>query len=59
MSNILYIKVDWPESQPILDWKPEYHDQVYPIDNMGYMVPQDLWEEFKKHPEEYIMNSRK
>lgn len=55
----MYVKIDWPESQPILDWKPEFHDQVYPIDNLGYMVPYELWVEFTFNPNAFIMNSRK
>jgi hypothetical protein len=59
MERQMYVKIDWPESQPILDWKPEFHDQVYPIDNFGYMVPCELWDEFTFNPNVFIMNSRK
>lgn len=55
----LYIKIEWPESQSILDWKSEFHDQVYPIDNLGYMVPVELWESYKKNPDPFIMGTRK
>lgn len=55
----LYIKIEWPESQPILDWKSEFHDQVYPIDDFGYMVPAELWESYKKNPDSFIMDTRK
>lgn len=38
-----YVRVDWPESQVIMDWKEEYQNQTILIDNAGYMVPKDLW----------------
>lgn len=45
-----YVRVDWPESQVIMDWKEEYQDQTILIDNAGYMVPKDLWEQHISNP---------
>lgn len=45
-----YVRVDWPESQVIMDWKEEYQDQTILIDNAGYMVPKDLWEKHISNP---------
>ena len=45
-----YVRVDWPESQVIMDWKEEYQDQTILIDDAGYMVPKDLWEKHIFNP---------
>jgi hypothetical protein len=46
----LYIKVDWPESQVIMNWKECYILQTFGIDDMGYMVPVELWERHTSNP---------
>lgn len=44
---MVYVRVDWPESQVIMDWKEEYQDQVIPIEDAGYMVPVEIWSRFQ------------
>lgn len=53
MAKELYVKVDWPESQVIMDWKEEYQDQTILIDDAGYMVPEELWEKHISNPEQF------
>lgn len=53
MSKV-YIKVDWPESQMLMELKDEYLEQLIPIDNMGYMVPGQLYDDYLKNPTEYL-----
>lgn len=53
MSKV-YIKVDWPESQMLMELKDEYLEQLIPIDNMGYMVPGQLYADYLNNPKEYL-----
>lgn len=45
-----YVRVDWLESQVIMNWKEEYRDQVILFENAGYMVPKDLWDKHISNP---------
>lgn len=54
MGNNIYIKISWPESQSIMDWKDDYRSQCESIDEMAYMVPLDLWLDFKRDPSKFL-----
>lgn len=52
MKNEAYVRIDWPESQVIMDWKEEYQDQTILIDDAGYMVPVEVWSKYQTNPEQ-------
>ncbi|MEE1082152.1 MAG: hypothetical protein UH850_00200 [Paludibacteraceae bacterium] len=49
-----YIKVDWPESQVVQDFKNEYLEECYPVDDMAFFVPEVIWDLLKNSPDEVL-----
>lgn len=50
-----YVKVDWPESQIVQDFKGDYLDQCYQADNMSVFVPDSIWQLYKRCPDDVII----
>lgn len=44
---MMYVKVDWPESQVVQDFKNKYLEECYPVDDMAFFVPEVIWQLFK------------
>lgn len=52
---MMYVKVDWPESQVVQDFKNKYLEECYPVDDMAFFVPEAIWQLFKQCPDEVII----
>lgn len=53
MGRELFVRIEWPESQSIMNWEREYTTQCFSLDDMSYMVPVDLWNDYQQNPDKY------
>lgn len=51
----MYVKVDWPESQIVQEFKGKYLDECYYVDGMSVFVPEPIWTLYKRCPDEVII----
>lgn len=52
---MMYVKVDWPESQIVQEFKGKYLDECYYVDGMSVFVPEPIWALYKRCPDEVII----
>lgn len=53
---MMYVKVDWPYSQIVQEFKGKYLDECYKVDDMIIFVPESIWRLFKQCPDEVLIN---
>lgn len=57
MERIKYVKVDWPWSQEIYNFKNIYSKDCYWADDYVCFVPEDIWDLYKTRPDMVLDNN--
>ena len=57
MESIKYVKVDWPWSQEIYNFKNIYSKYCYWVDTYACFVPEDIWDLYKTRPDMVLDNN--
>lgn len=57
MGSVKYVKVDWPWSQEIYNFKSVYCEDCYWTDDYVCFVPEDVWDLYKTRPDMVLDNN--